>query len=448
MSASPALRLPFDPASSDLSETQGSAIDRALKSVRAHLGMEIAYVSEFVGDRTVFRQVDAPGLEHLIKVGDSHSLDDVYCRHILEGRLPNLMADTSEVPFAAAMPITSAVPIGKHMSIPLRLADGEVYGMFCCLGPNADRSLNDRDLQTMKVFAEFAAHEVRRDIEVKRSNNAKIERIAKVMRDGEMSVVYQPICNIKTGRPAGFECLTRFSATPYRTPDVWFNEASEIDCGPQLEMAAIQLALAGLNVLPNHVYLGINASPGTIVADGFAAMFDNYPLDRIVLEVTEHAEVANYAELTRVINPLRKGGIRLAIDDAGAGYSGLQHILKLQPDLIKLDLALTRNIDADLARRALALALVNFADATDCEIIAEGVETASELDTLRELGVQKAQGYFLGRPATLADALCSVQYGLGGRAVAPAASKAPTAPAGEHSPASIGLCAQQYGSVR
>jgi hypothetical protein len=145
-----------------------SAIQVALRSIRTHLGMEVAYVSEFVGERTVFRQVDAPGLEDLIKVGDSHSLDDVYCRHILDGRLPNLMADTNAVAFAAAMPITRAVPIGKHMSIPLRLADGEVYGMFCCLGPHADTSLNDRDLNTMRVFADFPAHEVQREVEAKR----------------------------------------------------------------------------------------------------------------------------------------------------------------------------------------------------------------------------------------------------------------------------------------
>jgi EAL domain-containing protein (putative c-di-GMP-specific phosphodiesterase class I) len=374
--------------------------------------MEVAYVSEFVDNRTVFRQVDAPGLEHLIKVGDSHSLDDVYCQHILAGRLPNLMPDTSAIPLAASMPITNAVPIRKHVSVPLQLDDGEVYGMFCCLGPQADPSLNERDLQTMKVFAEFTAHEIRRDIQAKRNAAAKVARISEIISSEQMSIVYQPICDIQDGRVAGFECLTRFASTPYRTPDVWFKEAGEVDQGAILEMVAIKLAVKALEVLPEDIYLGVNASPETIISPGFASVFDGQSLRRIVLEVTEHAEVKDYPALLAAIESLRQSGVRLAVDDAGAGYSGLQHILRLRPDLIKLDLTLTRNIDQDLARRALAAALVNFADATDSEIIAEGVETATELSALKDLGVRKAQGYFLGRPSTLADARCLVEYGL------------------------------------
>lgn len=422
--------------------TEGDAISRALQSVRKHLGMEIAYVSEFVDNRSVFRQVDAPGLEHLIKVGDSHSLDDVYCQHILAGRLPNLMADTSEIPFAASMPITGAVPIGKHISIPLRLDNDEVYGMFCCLGPQADKSLNDRDLRTMQVFAEFAAHEVRRDVQTKRSNAAKLARISEVMSSGKMSIVYQPICDIQNGGITGFECLSRFASTPYRTPDVWFKEADEVELGAMLEMAAIKLALTALAVLPEDVYLGVNASPATITSPNFASIFEGLSLQRIVLEVTEHAEVKDYPALLSAIEPLRKAGVRLAVDDAGAGYSGLQHILRLRPDLIKLDLALTRNIDEDVARRALAAALVNFGEATDSKIIAEGVETISELNALKSLGVGKAQGYFLGRPSTLADAECAIEYGLPSL---PHAKSPQSLPCNVVSPHHVATCALEYG---
>ena len=386
---------------------QESAVDLALKSVRTHLGMQVAYLSEFVDNNSVFRGVDAPGLEHLIKVGDSRSLDDVYCRHIIEGRLPSLMPDTGAEPLAAAMPITAAVPIGKHMSIPIRLADGEVYGMFCCLGPHADPSLNERDLKTMQVFADFVAHEVRREVETKRAFAAKLERMNKVVELEQMSTVYQPIFDLKEDRISGYECLTRFSATPMRTPDVWFKEAGDVSRGPFLELAAIALALRAFDRLPTHLYLGINASPETVVSPEFAASLEGVPLHRVVLEITEHAEVKDYDQLLRSIEHLRAQGLRLAIDDAGAGYSGLQHILKMKPDLIKLDLALTRNIDIDLSRRALTSALVKFADATDSLIIAEGVETADELQTIKDLGVQKAQGYFLGRPKPLADILAA-----------------------------------------
>lgn len=381
-----------------------SSIRRALKAIRAHLGMEIAYVSEFVGNSTVFREVDAPGLENLIKVGDAHSLDDVYCKHILEGRLPSLMPDTSAVPFAAAMPITAAVPIGKHMSVPLRMKDGEVYGMFCCLGPGADTSLSERDLKTMNVFAEFAAFELQREAEHRREVQGKLKRIASVIADEQLSMVYQPIFDLATERKVGFECLARFATTPYRTPDVWFKEADEINRGPYLEIAAIAAALTAFSNLSQSMYLAVNASPATVLADGFVDVLAAMPLNRVVLEITEHALVQDYNRLMSVIDPLRERGLRLAVDDAGAGYSGLQHILKLRPDVIKLDISLTRDIDTDLSRRALASAMIGFAGATGSSIVAEGVETASELATLKLLGAHMAQGYFLGKPMPMAAA--------------------------------------------
>lgn len=116
----------------------GDAVRRTLEAVRSHLGMDVAYISQFVAGRSVLREVDAPGSEALIKVGDSHSLDDVYCQHVLEGRLPELMPDTASVPLAASMPITAAVPVGSHVSVPIRLPDGRPYGMFCCMSFAAD----------------------------------------------------------------------------------------------------------------------------------------------------------------------------------------------------------------------------------------------------------------------------------------------------------------------
>src|SRR5262245_34172889 len=156
---------------------QDGMVKRSLQAIRTHLDMEVAYVSEFVGDQIVFREVDAPGLEAMVKPGDKRSLDEVYCRHILEGRLPELIPDTAAEPVAMAMPITSAVPIGKHMSVPIRMQDGSVYGMFCCLGFAADHSLHERDMQMMRVFAELAAFEIGREIEAAKMGKEKEDRI-------------------------------------------------------------------------------------------------------------------------------------------------------------------------------------------------------------------------------------------------------------------------------
>jgi EAL domain-containing protein (putative c-di-GMP-specific phosphodiesterase class I) len=390
-------------------EGNGGIVKRALHAIRAHLGMEVAYVSEFVGDRTVFRSVDAPGLETLIKPGDSHSLDDVYCRHILAGRLPEIIPDTAAEPLAAAMPITQAVPIGKHMSVPIRLADGSPYGMFCCLGFAPDRSLHERDLKMMRAFADLAAFEINRDLEGRKAQEEKRVRVAALIERADLSIAYQPICDMASGDVVGFECLSRFSGAPQRGPDRWFAEAAEVGLGAELELTAIRMALSALSLLPDTTYLAVNVSPETIRRGDLHTAFVGLPAHRIVVEVTEHAQISDYDEIRAPLESLRRRGIRLAVDDAGAGYASLRHILNLRPDLIKLDMGLTRNISLDPARRALASALITFAKETQSQIIAEGVETAAELATLRALGADKAQGYHLGRPMPLAAAIARLQ---------------------------------------
>ncbi len=364
--------------------------------------MEVAYISEFVGNDSVFTEVDAPGLEALIKVGDVRSLDDVYCRHILGGRLPELMADTADYELARSMPITRDVPIGAHMSVPLKGKDGIPFGMFCCLSPSPNKTLNDRDLKMMKIFADMAASQINDRKEREREAQDRRALVEQVLAQDAFKIVYQPIVAFNSLRPTGLEALCRFTVEPYRSPDQWFKDAFESGCGVALELAVLEKALEAFRHLPEDIYLSLNAAPQTILSGELPRVLANVPKDRLVLEITEHAPVADYTALDAAIAPLRQAGVRIAVDDAGAGYSGLQHVLSLSPDLIKLDMSLTRDVDTDQARQALAAALIYFAIKTDCVIIAEGVETQAELDTLRALGVPLAQGYYLGRPQDLA----------------------------------------------
>jgi EAL domain-containing protein (putative c-di-GMP-specific phosphodiesterase class I) len=387
-------------------------IGRMLQSVREHLGMEVAYVSEFVGEESVYRVVDAPGLEALIKPGDRRSLDDVYCRHILSGRLPEIIPDTSRFPLAAAMPITRAVPIGSHASVPLRMEDGSIFGMFCCLSPQANDTLNHRDLQVMRAFADLAAQQVGRDRAERNGWAEKRARIERIITDGGLETFFQPIFDFSRTRPAGFECLARFSAEPRRSPDKWFNEAAEAGLGKELELAAIRVALATARALPDDVYVTINASADALLSPDLEMTLGSFDANRLVLELTEHAAVPAYDVLLNRLASLRRDGVKLAIDDAGAGYAGLQHIVQLKPDLIKLDMTLTRNVDTDQARRALASALIFYARETGCQIVAEGIETEAELFTLKTLGVHRGQGYLLGRPTPLADTIALLDTAL------------------------------------
>jgi len=139
------------------------------------------------------------------------------------------------------------------------------------------------------------------------------------------------------------------------------------------------------------------------VSDRLRDLLERADPSRIVVEVTEHAPVADYDELREALSGLRERGVRLAIDDAGAGFASLRHIIRLDPDLIKLDITLTRQIETDPVRQALAVALVSFAEQIGATVVAEGVESELELEALRRAGIRHAQGFLLGRPGPLAE---------------------------------------------
>jgi len=226
----------------------------------------------------------------------------------------------------------------------------------------------------------------------------KLVRIERALRDDALSMVYQPIMSLDEHAMKGYEALTRFSMMPLRPPNVWFQEADEVGLGVELELKAVVLATKALEHVPDDVFISVNTSPQTATSDGFADVLDPGPLNRLVIELTEHAVVDDYDALSEALSPLRARGMRLAVDDTGSGFSSLRHILTLRPDIIKLDLALTRHIHADPVRRALASALTSFAGEIDATLVAEGIESDDELQTLRRLGIGWGQGFFLGRP--------------------------------------------------
>jgi EAL domain-containing protein (putative c-di-GMP-specific phosphodiesterase class I) len=228
-------------------------------------------------------------------------------------------------------------------------------------------------------------------------------RIDDVLRDGRLRMVFQPIIELATGNLHGLEALARFDVRPAQSPDRWFAEAAAVGRSTDLELAAVAAALRELPWFPAGVLLTLNVSAETAVSDGLVRLLAEVPPGRVVLELTEHAPVRDYAELASALRSLRDRGIGIAVDDAGAGYAGLQHVLRLHPDVVKLDLELIRDVDTDRAKRALVSAMASFAADIGAIIVAEGIETAAELAVLRELGVGCGQGYHLGRPAELSS---------------------------------------------
>jgi EAL domain-containing protein (putative c-di-GMP-specific phosphodiesterase class I) len=402
------LRRVIGSAPTRLGQVQGNSVPDILHAVREHLKMEVAFVSEFTDGQRVFRYVDSSWSKNPVRIGEGGPLEDSYCQRVVDGRLPELINDAQSNPIAAELEATFAIPVGAHMSVPIRLSDGTIYGTFCCFSRSADTSLNLRDLNLMRVFADLAAKMIDRERVSNRNQREIYDRIHRVLQGDTLHMVYQPIYDLERAAIAGFESLSRFSATPTRSPDLWFNDAHVVGLGVELELKAIETALQVMPRLIGGLDLSVNASPDTILDPRFEKLLSS--MDRVshlVLEITEHAAVERYEEIASRLKPYRDKGLQIAVDDAGAGYASFRHILNLEPDRIKLDMSLTRDIDIDPARRALAAALIHFSADTGSTLVAEGVETAAEAATLIELGVEKAQGYFLGRPMTLQSLLHS-----------------------------------------
>jgi EAL domain-containing protein (putative c-di-GMP-specific phosphodiesterase class I) len=214
-------------------------------------------------------------------------------------------------------------------------------------------------------------------------------------------MVYQPILDLGTGEVLGAEALARFGTEPQRSPAQWFVEAAEVGLGIQLELAAIRRAAEGFALLPPAAFLSVNASAETIRSPALLDTLAGLPAARLVIELTEHEPVGDYSLLLTPVARLRELGVRLAVDDAGAGFASLQHILQLAPDLIKLDRVFIEGLAQDPVRRALTTALVTFAHDIGATLVAEGVATGEELEALRSIGVRHGQGRFLGEPMGL-----------------------------------------------
>jgi PAS domain S-box-containing protein len=277
-----------------------------------------------------------------------------------------------------------------------RHRDGSYRWLEWTSSPSADGSLlyavardvTDRRLEWER-FQEPSVALARRRAEARDQIESTIERRA-------FGPVYQPIVDLRSGATVGYEALTRF--TDGTRPEVMFETALACGLGIKLETVTLEAALDAARRLPTRMWLSLNVSP-PLLADvetlGAALGLRARPL---VLEITEHETIEAYGPLREAV--LRLGpGLRLAVDDAGAGIANFNHLVELRPDFVKIDAGLVRGVDTDVGRQAVVAGILHFAAAVNCQVIAEGVENEAELATVTELGVTFGQGSHLGRPA-------------------------------------------------
>lgn len=341
-----------------------------LALVRKHLDMDVAFISEFINDERVFKVVDNPSENQIVKVGNADPINETYCQKITDDKLSPIITNTNANPITKAMPVTEKLGIGAYIGVPINLSNGKLYVTFCCYKSHHDESLNDRDLSFLNIISEIATGLIEKNLSKSISRNHAKSAIEQIISDNDISIYFQPIFSLKNNKVAGFESLARFFTTPYKTPDVWFKEAKKVGLNETLEMLAIKNAVTNIAKFNNSTYIAINCSPSHILSGALENTLQNIDCTRLVLEITEHSPISDYEKMRTSLTPLRKRGLRLAIDDVGAGFSSFQHILELEAD-----------------------------------IVAEGIETEEELNSLRKLNVDSVQGYFIGRPAAINDAL-------------------------------------------
>ena len=367
-------------------------IRRILAVARSIVGFDVAWLSRFDSRQQTFTHVSSRTAAGPAE-GAASDLDGSYCVRVLDGRLPAVLPDVRADPVARELPVTAELGIGAYAGVPVVDGDGRVHGMLCCSHGTAVREVGERGHRTLEMLAQVIGALL--DDEAGAHDAQQRRRVQDVIEGVGRSHVLQPIVDVRTGRAVGAEALSRFTEEPYR-PDLWFALAEAVGLLLPLDLAAARSALGSLADRPG--YLSVNLSPDTVLAGGCDVLLDGIDRRRVVVEITEHAQVADYAALHAALEPHRSAGLRLAVDDAGAGYASFRHILALRPDFIKVDLSLVRDIHLDPVRQALTSSLLTFARTAGATLIAEGVETQSELDTLARLGVTTMQGYLLGRP--------------------------------------------------
>jgi EAL domain-containing protein (putative c-di-GMP-specific phosphodiesterase class I) len=367
------------------------AIERILSLARAALDMDVAVVGAFDGDFVV-QAVDGENEWFDLEVGSRIPVE--------QGDLPTLVHDAVADVRTADLPITRESGIGAYIGVPIRLWDGTLYGTLCCLSRSPEPSLNVRDVRFLRVLAEIVADQVDREQLESEKRRLEWSRIRGVLDRDDIDVEFQPVFDLDDCTIVSLEALARFWTEPMRSPSVWFAEATEVGLGVELELAAIRSALQRLDEFPPGVAIALNVSPTTALDSRFGELLVGVA-DRVVIEITEHAQVDDYDALRTALAPLRERGAQLAIDDVGAGFANLRHILRLAPDLVKLDLSLTQEISRDPAREALASSLVGFAEGVGASIVAEGISSDEDLALLRALGVDYGQGFHLARPSAL-----------------------------------------------
>jgi EAL domain-containing protein (putative c-di-GMP-specific phosphodiesterase class I) len=364
-----------------------------LRTAKESLGLSLTFLSRLDGEVQHLEVVEST--IPLFRDGQTQPQATSFCQAILDGKLPNVIPNVAKLPEAKRLPAARFPRIRSFVSVPVTLSDGTLYGTFCAAGFTADNQLSKRDQALMAVLAGAAATVIEPGVIERRRETEIRARLQPLITEGGPRIALQPIVALPTGARVGAEALSRFPTQWQRSPDQVFAEATSIGNGVLLELLAVQSALTLLDRVSG--YIAINLSPATLLDRGCRELLEDLPLERVLLELSEHDPVEDYAALTHALAPLRQAGMRLAIDDVGAGFSSLRHIVMTNPDVMKLDRSIVAGTAHDPVLRTLVRSLVDFGHGCGAQVVAEGIETADDAVALRDAEVDYGQGWYFAR---------------------------------------------------
>lgn len=368
--------------------------------LRSRLGLETAWLSSFRDGMQTFEVLDGDADSMGLSSGDRASLFDSYCVRVIDGRLPGIIPDTRANQITDALPVTRDLNLGAYVGVPVLNRNGGTVGMVCAVSREAKPSLADIDLRVVKQVAELVGTLIESPENGRDTTAAQRAAIRKVVYQRDFEVVFQSVHDVASGKVIGVEALARFPREPFR-PDGFLEQAALLGLGIELETAIVARVISMIAQLPDDIFVAMNISPGAALLAPWEQMLADVDPSRIVLEITEHDAVVDYGALDDALEACRTRGVRVAVDDVGAGFSSFSHVLELSPEFVKIDQSITRHIDVDDARRRLAHAIAELAGQMGATVIAEGVETQGELDAINAVGINAAQGYYLSRPRPL-----------------------------------------------
>ena len=379
-----------------------SMVEGLLRTLQARVGMESVYLSVLHHDHQHVLAAAGDGVVAGLAPGRRIPLAETYCVRMVAGELERSIGDTARHPAVAELPATRD-GLSCWVGVPVHLASGQLFGSLCGASGVARADVPPSIVEEFALVADILGEQLDADGVIDETVMDVSRRVTGALtRDGAMSSVLQPIVDVRGGEVTGVEALARF-ADDDRPVGLWFADAERAGLLPELEARAVRLAVRRLQDVADDVHVAINVSPSVLPSRELQEVLHDAPLHRLVLEVTEHAAVADYTALSSVLAPLRARGLRLAVDDVGTGFAGLGHIVHLRPDIIKVDRSLVHRLADDPTHRAAGAGLVGMAEHVGATLVAEGVETRGVLRVVSELGFTHVQGYLIARPSPAPD---------------------------------------------